>query len=64
MVKAKFDGKQVVFPEDFEAPPAGDVVVVFEVDDWDTQDPAYLAMLDEALAKAWDNPDDEVFNDM
>lgn len=64
VVKAKFDGQQVVFPKGFEAPPAGDVVVVFDAGDWDTRDPAYLAMLDETLAKAWDNPDDEVFNDM
>lgn len=64
VVKAKFDGRQVVFPDGFDAPPAGDVVVVFGADDWDTKDPAYLAMLDQTLAKAWDNPDDEVFNDM
>ncbi len=63
-VKAKFDGKHVVLPEGMEPLPAGEVFVLFELDDWQSEDPGYLASLEQTLAKAWDNPDDDVFNDM
>jgi len=63
-VKAKFDGKQIILPEDFERPEAGDVVVLFDADDWRTDDPAYLKAAEEALAKVWDNSDDDIFNTM
>jgi len=40
------------------------VFVMFELDDWRTDDPQYLAVIEQALAAAWDNSDDDVFNDM
>lgn len=41
-VKAKFDGKQVIFPEGFDPPQVGVVIVLFDADEWRTDDPAYL----------------------
>ena len=63
-VKARFDGKRVLLPEGVTLPPVGDVFVVFDLDDWRTEDPGHLVAVDEALAKAWDNPHDDIFNDM
>lgn len=63
-VKAKFDGKHVILPEGFDAPDVGDVIVLFDADDWRADDPAYLKLAEETLAKVWNNPDDEIFNSM
>ena len=64
-VKAKFDGKQVILPQDFTPPTqVGDVIVLFEADDWNAEDSDYLRAAQDVLQKVWDNPDDEIFNSM
>jgi hypothetical protein len=54
-VKAYFDGKKVVLPEDFEAPP-GEVVIVLN-------DAAEISALSDAVfAEIWDNPEDAEYD--
>jgi hypothetical protein len=63
-VKARFDGQRIVLPNDLAGVPPGNVIVIFEDAD-DAQDRAlWLKAQEEAFAKAWDNPEDAVYDQM
>ena len=63
-VKAKFDGKQVILPADFQPPAEQDVIVVFEEGGpTDEQERAlWMRASEESLQKAWDNADDAIYD--
>ena len=61
-VKATFDGERIVLPDDLHGVPPGRVIVIFE-DAADAEDRAlWLQAQEAAFAKAWDNPEDEVYD--
>jgi hypothetical protein len=66
-VKAKFDGKRVIFPKDFKPPARREVIVVFEDESSSSDEQEremWLKASEEALKKAWDNEEDDVYNDL
>jgi len=63
-VKATFDGERIVLPEEVRGAPPGRVIVIFE-GAGDVEDRAlWLKAQETALAKFWDNPEDEVYDHM
>jgi hypothetical protein len=61
-VKATFDGQRVVLPDGVRGVPAGRVIVIFE-DAADAEDRTlWLRAQESAFAKAWDNPEDEIYD--
>jgi hypothetical protein len=63
-IKARYDGKKVVLPDEISAAiPPGEVIVVFgaarvtddEIADWEKAQEA-------SFAKAWDNDEDAVYD--
>lgn len=62
-VKATFDGERVVLPESVRGVPPGKVIVIFE--EADSEDRSlWLKAQEDAFAKAWDNPEDEIYDRM
>jgi hypothetical protein len=62
-VKAKFDGKQVILPEDFQPPGPGEVIVWFEEDE-EAERRDWQRLQEQAMARAWDDEEDSVYDDM
>jgi hypothetical protein len=63
-VNAKFDGRQIVLPDELRGVPPGKVIVIFE-EAADTEDRAlWLKAQEASFAKAWDNAEDEVYDRM
>lgn len=63
-VKATYDGERIVLPEEVRGVPPGRVIVIFE-EAADAQERAlWLKAQEAAFAKAWDNPEDEVYDRM
>lgn len=61
-VKATFDGERIVLPDELRGVPPGKVIVIFE-DAADAEDRAlWLKAQEAAFDKAWDNPEDEVYD--
>ena len=63
-VKATFDGERIVLPDQVRGLPPGQVIVIFEeaVDGEDRT--LWVRAQEAAFAKAWDNPEDEVYDRM
>ena len=57
-VKAYYDGKSIVLPDDFTAEP-GDVVIVVGGDGVEA-----MAMSEAAFAAVWDNPEDAEYDEL
>ena len=59
-----FDGERIELPEELRGAPPGQVIVIFE-DVQDADDRAlWLKAQEAAFTKAWDNPEDEVYDRM
>lgn len=64
-VKATFDGKRIVLPEGFHGAAPGEVIVLFEDAGRESAERASWTRAQEAaFAKAWDNPEDEIYDRM
>jgi hypothetical protein len=61
-VKATFDGERIVLPDQVRGLPPGQVIVIFEeaVDGEDRT--LWVRAQEAAFAKAWDDPEDEVYD--
>lgn len=57
-VKAYYDGKTIVLPDDFAAEP-GEVVIVVNGDGVEA-----MALSEAAFAAVWDNPEDAEYDDI
>ena len=63
-VKATFDGERIVLPAAVRGRSPGNVIVIFE-DGGDTDErAAWLRAQEASFAKAWDNPEDEIYDRM
>ncbi len=65
-VKAMFDGERVVLPEQVRGVRPGRVIVIFEnaVGPEDEDRELWLKAQQDAFTRAWDNPEDEVYDRM
>ncbi len=59
-IKAKFDGKNVILPDDLEDIAPGDIILVFGV----TGEIEWLQAQQQSLAKVWDNEEDAVYDNL
>lgn len=63
-VKATFDGERIVLPDEVRGVRPGNVIVIFE-DVADEEDRGlWLKAQEAAFAKAWDNREDEVYDQL
>jgi hypothetical protein len=61
VIKATYDGKQVILPATMPGMPPGEVIVVFESNDDSLTDDWHRAQLEE-FAKTWDSKDDAIYD--
>lgn len=61
-IQTIFDGQRIVLADDMRGVPPGKVIVIFEGAP-DTEDRRlWLTDQEAAFAKAWDNPEDDVYD--
>jgi hypothetical protein len=63
-VKATFDGERIVLSEPLHGVPPGKVIVIFEDVVEDEERSLWLKAQEASFARAWDNPEDEVYDRM
>ena len=63
-IKAKFDGKKIILPKQAKALDAGEVVVIFEAPKTDPVRSAWNKAQESALAQAWENEEDAVYDEL
>ena len=64
-VKAKYDGRNIILPEDARGEPPGEVIVVFQEGARAAgEDALWLAAQERALAEVWENEDDAVYDSL
>jgi hypothetical protein len=63
-VKATFDGQRIVLPDQVRGMPPGRVIVIFEEAVEGEDRAPWVKAQEAAFAKAWDNPEDEVYDRM
>jgi len=60
-IQAQYDGQNIRIPEKWKKLPPGDVIIVFE-EQRSGADRAWLQVQEEALATAWDDEEDAVYD--
>ncbi|MHC5057727.1 MAG: hypothetical protein ACYTKD_23905 [Planctomycetota bacterium] len=64
-IKARFDGRKIILPDDARGEPPGEVIVVFrEGEGAAGEDALWLAAQERAFAQAWENEDDAVYDSL
>ncbi len=64
-IKARFDGRKIILPDDARDEPPGEVIVVFrEGKSVVGEEALWLAAQEQAFAKAWENDDDAVYDSL
>lgn len=64
-VKARFDGKKIVLPQEVHDAPPGEVIVIFaDSPDDRAEKKAWMKAQESAFAKAWDNDEDAVYDSL
>jgi TusA-related sulfurtransferase len=62
-IKARFDGKQVILPQEVANVPPGNVIVVFENEEpSDREIRGWMKVQEEAFANVWNNDEDAVYD--
>jgi len=61
-VKARFDGKKIVVPEEMRGAPPGEVIVIFPEVAEANESWAWMKGQEQAFAEAWDNDEDAVYD--
>lgn len=64
-IRARFDGEKVILPEEVQGASPGEVIIVFA----DTRNDAaegnlWLRAQEGSFAKAWDNDEDAVYDEL
>jgi hypothetical protein len=62
-VRATYDGKEIHIPEDAKGIPPCNVIVLFEQEE-PAEDIGWLKIQEQALAKAWDDEEDAVYDQL
>jgi hypothetical protein len=63
-IKAQFDGEKIVLPEEFRGLPPQDVIVVYEANENALETQAWLKAQEASFARAWDNDEDAVYDQL
>ena len=62
-VRATYDGKEIHIPETAQGIPPCNVIVLFEKDE-SAADLDWLKLQEQTLAKAWDDKEDAVYDNL
>jgi hypothetical protein len=65
-VEAIYEGGKLILPQALPLPEKTHVIVTIETQgqDSDRERAAWLKLSEESLMKTWDNPDDDIFNEL
>ncbi len=62
-IRATYDGKEIHIPQAAQGMPPGNVIILFE-EETPAEDSEWLKMQEQSLAKAWDDEEDSVYDEM
>jgi hypothetical protein len=63
-IKAQFDGEKIVLPDDLRGLPPQEVIVIYESEENSLEAQAWLKAQEATFAKAWDNDEDAVYDQL
>ncbi len=63
-IKVQFDGEKIVLPDDLRGMPPQEVIVIYESKENFEESQAWLKVQEESFAKAWDNQEDAVYDQL
>jgi hypothetical protein len=63
-IKTTYGGEKIVLPEALRGLPPQEVILICQTDDSASDDQAWLKAQEESFAKAWDNDEDAVYDEM
>ena len=61
-IKAKFDGEKIVIPDALRGLAPQEVILIYGADENALEGQAWLKAQEESFAKAWDNDEDAVYD--
>jgi hypothetical protein len=61
-IKTQFDGEKILLPEELRGCPPQEVIVVYQASEADLEKSAFLKAQEESFAKAWDNDEDAIYD--
>lgn len=65
VIRAKYDGTQIIIPESAQGLPAGDVLVIFQNgESVQTETRDWMIASESALSKIWDNDEDAIYDSL
>jgi hypothetical protein len=63
-IKTQFDGEKIVLPQDLRGLPPQEVIVIYEANENALDSQAWLKAQEASFAKAWDNDEDAVYDEL
>jgi hypothetical protein len=63
-IKTQFDGEKIVLPDDLRGLPPQEVIIVYQAKQSDVEQHAWLKSQEASFAKAWDNDQDAVYDEV
>ena len=63
-IKTQFDGEKIGLPENLRGLPPQEVIVIYEADENALETQAWLKAQEASFAKAWDNDEDAVYDQL
>ena len=63
-IKTQFDGEKIVLPNDLRGLPPQEVIVIYEADENALESQEWLKAQEASFAKAWDNDEDAVYDQL
>jgi hypothetical protein len=63
-IKTNFDGEKIVLPDAMRGCPPQEVILIYEANEQELEDQAWLKAQEASFAKVWDNDEDAVYDRM
>jgi hypothetical protein len=63
-IKTQFDGEKILLPDNLRGLPPQDVILIYEADENALETQAWLKAQEASFAKAWDNDEDAVYDQL
>ena len=63
-IKTQFDGEKILLPDDLRGMPPQEVILVYEAEENALENQAWLKAQEASFAKAWDNDEDAVYDQL
>jgi hypothetical protein len=63
-IKTQFDGEKIVLPDHLRGLPPQEVILIYQADEDAVETQAWLKAQEASFAKAWDNDEDAVYDQL